>query len=83
MPPAQSGHASTARSASHAADMDAIDDAAVTARGRGKSTPPLCPADDDAVSTFVKTKKDKHSFDYVWRTGLAGGLAGCAVRVID
>lgn len=23
---------------------------------------------------------DKQSLDYAWRTGLAGGLAGCAVR---
>ncbi|MCJ1385595.1 hypothetical protein MMC17_008718 [Xylographa soralifera] len=25
---------------------------------------------------------DKQSFDYVWRTGLAGGLAGCAAKTV-
>lgn len=24
-------------------------------------------------------KPDKQSFDYIWRTGVAGGMAGCAV----
>ena len=27
-----------------------------------------------------RRKIDKQSLDYIWRTGLAGGLAGCAVR---
>ena len=27
----------------------------------------------------VTTPKDKRSWDYIWRSGVAGGLAGCAV----
>jgi solute carrier family 25 protein 16 len=38
----------------------------------------VCPTDDDAI-TPERKKRDKQSFDYIWRTGLAGGLAGCAV----
>jgi solute carrier family 25 protein 16 len=39
----------------------------------------ICPTDDDAIA--LKSKKPhKQSFDYIWRTGLAGGLAGSAVR---
>lgn len=30
-----------------------------------------------AVATSIYA--DKHSFDYVWRSGLAGGMAGCVV----
>ena len=32
----------------------------------------------DEVASERK-KPHKQSFDYIWRTGLAGGLAGCAV----
>jgi solute carrier family 25 protein 16 len=39
----------------------------------------ICPTDDDAI-TPEKKQPDKQSFDYIWRTGLAGGLAGSAVR---
>lgn len=28
-----------------------------------------------------RQKKDKQSLDYILRTGLAGGLAGCVVRL--
>lgn len=37
------------------------------------------PADGEAVAVPRK-KVDKQSWDYVWRSGMAGGLAGCAVR---
>lgn len=36
-----------------------------------------CPANDEAVGP--RKKVDKQSFDYLWRSGTAGGLAGCAV----
>lgn len=36
----------------------------------------VCPTDDEAV---VPRKVDKQSFDYLWRSGTAGGVAGCAV----
>jgi solute carrier family 25 protein 16 len=38
----------------------------------------ICPTDDDTI-TPQRKKRDKQSFDYVWRSGLAGGLAGSAV----
>lgn len=36
------------------------------------------PTDDAAVVS--RKKVDKQSWDYIWRSGTAGGLAGCAVR---
>ncbi len=38
----------------------------------------VCPTDDEAV---VPRKKDlnRQSFDYLWRSGVAGGVAGCVV----
>lgn len=41
----------------------------------------LCPTDDDTVTSKRPSlpQKDKLSLDYAWRSGLAGGLAGCAV----
>jgi solute carrier family 25 (mitochondrial carrier protein), member 16 len=38
----------------------------------------ICPTDDDTIAPSRK-KPDKQSFDYIWRTGLAGWLAGSAV----
>ncbi|CAL3962758.1 unnamed protein product [Diplocarpon coronariae] len=41
----------------------------------------ICPTDDDA--TAPKTKKPhKQSLDYIWRTGVAGGLAGSAAKTL-
>lgn len=34
-----------------------------------------CPADAEALAP----RKDTRSWDYAWRSGVAGGLAGCAV----
>ena len=41
----------------------------------------LCPTDDEAVLPRRKPppKLDKQSTEYVLKSGLAGGLAGCAV----
>jgi solute carrier family 25 protein 16 len=38
----------------------------------------ICPTDDDTIAPKTK-KPNKQSLDYVWRSGLAGGLAGSAV----
>lgn len=43
-----------------------------------RKDPPVCPTDDDARIPR-KVAKDKRSFDYLWRSGVAGGMAGCAV----
>lgn len=42
--------------------------------------PSICPTDDDADLGRV-TKLDKQSTEYIWKSGLAGGLAGCAVSM--
>lgn len=42
-----------------------------------KDTVAICPTDDEAV--LPRKQVDKKSFDYLWRSGTAGGLAGCAV----
>ena len=43
-----------------------------------RADPVIFPTDGDAVAPKRRTPQ-KHSLDYVWRSGLAGGLAGCAV----
>ncbi|KAI9053181.1 hypothetical protein LZ554_003447 [Drepanopeziza brunnea f. sp. 'monogermtubi'] len=41
----------------------------------------ICPTDDDDDTIASKSKKPhKQSFDYIWRTGVAGGLAGSAAK---
>lgn len=42
--------------------------------------PILCPTDADAIVPHTKPKLDKQSVEYILKSGLAGGLAGCAVR---
>jgi solute carrier family 25 protein 16 len=40
----------------------------------------ICPTDDEVVERARDNrKKHKQSWDYIWRTGVAGGLAGSAV----
>lgn len=52
-------------------------DVAIDHRSKDRD-PAIYPTDSESVAT-KKIKPHKRSFDYVWRTGLAGGLAGCAV----
>jgi len=52
--------------------------------GREKGQPAICPTDDDTIAprrAGNQKKVDKRSLDYVLRSGLAGGMAGCAVRL--
>lgn len=83
MPIAREGHADTI-----AGKMDGIVKKAgsVVAGGghsRKPDTPPQIPDDIDApVAHNTKRKPDKHSMDYMIRSGVAGGLAGCAVSCI-
>ncbi|KAI9848041.1 MAG: hypothetical protein M1837_001143 [Sclerophora amabilis] len=47
-----------------------------------KDQPAVCPTDQDSITPSVKqstARYHKQSLDYVLRSGLAGGLAGCAV----
>ena len=46
--------------------------------GRVAREPAICPTDDEAIAPRKKPV-DKRSLDYLWRTGVAGGVAGCAV----
>jgi solute carrier family 25 protein 16 len=39
----------------------------------------ICPTDDDTIAPKT-SKSHKQSFDYIWRSGLAGGMAGSAVH---
>jgi solute carrier family 25 protein 16 len=40
----------------------------------------ICPTDDEVVERARDNRrKHKQSWDYIWRTGVAGGLAGSAV----
>ncbi|KAH7355401.1 mitochondrial carrier protein LEU5 [Rhexocercosporidium sp. MPI-PUGE-AT-0058] len=41
----------------------------------------ICPTDDDAIAPKGK-KPHKQSLDYIWRTGVAGGLAGSAAKTL-
>ncbi|EFY92657.1 mitochondrial carrier protein LEU5 [Metarhizium acridum CQMa 102] len=43
-----------------------------------KRDPAVCPTDDEAITPRNTTR----SWDYVWRSGVAGGLAGCAAKTI-
>ncbi|KAK4193722.1 putative mitochondrial carrier protein LEU5 [Podospora australis] len=42
--------------------------------------PAVCPTDDEA--TLPAKNKNKRSLDYVWRSGVAGGMAGCAAKTV-
>ncbi|EOO03781.1 putative mitochondrial carrier protein leu5 protein [Phaeoacremonium minimum UCRPA7] len=48
---------------------------------RKKENVAICPTDSEAVVPQRK-KVDKQSFDYVWRSGVAGGFAGCAAKTV-
>lgn len=47
---------------------------------RPQPQPRLCPTDADAIVPGAKPKMGKQSVEYALKSGLAGGLAGCAVR---
>jgi solute carrier family 25 protein 16 len=62
-------------------DMTAAVHAEPSALARTRQRQPvLCPTDDDAIVPDTKPKLDKQSVEYVVKSGIAGGLAGCAVR---
>lgn len=43
--------------------------------------PAVCPTDEEAKFPRTESQqRNKRSFDYLWRSGVAGGFAGCAVR---
>ncbi|KAI9679316.1 MAG: hypothetical protein M1817_005336 [Caeruleum heppii] len=59
-------------------------DSSLVNLARQRPDPALCPTDQDTIPPRRQQKKkiDKQSLDYVLRTGLAGGLAGCAAKTV-
>ncbi|KAJ4421852.1 coenzyme A transporter [Gnomoniopsis sp. IMI 355080] len=55
-------------------------DTGAPARRLSKDSIPICPTDAEAV--VPRKKVDKQSFDYLWRSGTAGGVAGCAAKTV-
>ncbi|KZF23176.1 mitochondrial carrier [Xylona heveae TC161] len=52
---------------------------------RNKDDPATCSTDEDSIPTKGAQegrKSDKRSLDYAMRSGLAGGLAGCAAKTV-
>jgi solute carrier family 25 (mitochondrial carrier protein), member 16 len=70
MPPALLSHASVSATKDKPRQMDDV--------AKRRSDPTLYPTHGDAIAPKEKAPK-KQSLGYVWRSGLAGGLAGCAV----
>lgn len=62
-------------------EMDAASAAAGGEARAHKKDLAICPTDDDAIAPKAK-KPHKQSLDYIWRTGVAGGLAGSAVCIL-
>lgn len=50
-------------------------------RRKDRKEPALCPTDDEAIAPKSK-KHHRQSVGYVWRSGLAGGLAGSAAKTL-
>lgn len=68
---------------SYAADLSSMAQIAQTKAQHGvaaakhnKTDPSLCPTDQE---NNVMPKTKTFSWDYAWRSGVAGGVAGCAV----
>ncbi|KAK4214865.1 mitochondrial carrier domain-containing protein [Rhypophila decipiens] len=50
---------------------------------RRQKEPAVCPTDDEAKFPRAETQKqNKRSLDYLWRSGVAGGFAGCEAKTI-
>ncbi|KAG5920149.1 hypothetical protein E4U42_006287 [Claviceps africana] len=43
-----------------------------------RQEPAVCPTDEEATVSRTRTR----SWDYVWRSGVAGGVAGCAAKTL-
>ena len=80
MSPTQTGNAALTTDASQLQEMGIM-------RGADGEREKAMGTKNNEVVTPMKAGRpktiDKQSLDYVWRTGLAGGLAGCAVRPND
>ena len=81
MPVALLSHASMPSVSPHESRQAAHD--ALPSHG-GQRAAPVCPTDDEAAvpSREVKKARDKNSVEYLWRSGVAGGVAGCAAKTM-
>lgn len=80
MPSALAGHAAMPVIAQEQSRREAAALAKNSDGGRERAGAPAAPVG-DARSREAASKKilDKQSIDYLWRSGVAGGAAGCAV----
>jgi len=63
-------------------DMTSVAHSSLVSRNRkDRVDSKLCPTDDEAIipKNATQTKFSKQSWNYIVRSGVAGGLAGCAV----
>ncbi|KAI9876391.1 MAG: hypothetical protein M1830_006628 [Pleopsidium flavum] len=80
MPPTLANDASAFQSA-QSPEMEVT----IPSTGQEKGQPAICPTDNDTITprpAAGSKKVDKRSLDYVLRSGLAGGMAGCAAKTI-
>ncbi|KAK0643594.1 mitochondrial carrier domain-containing protein [Cercophora newfieldiana] len=50
---------------------------------RGQRDPALCPTDEEAaVPRKTEGARNKQSLDYLWKSGVAGGMAGCVAKTL-
>ena len=73
------GHASTLSATTDPRTMTAVQ---VAPSRRSLREPPICPTDEEALvpkKGQKHQKVDKRSPEYIIKSGLAGGIAGCAV----
>lgn len=81
MTPALLSHASMSEISPHQPRQ--ANDALRVEKGERKiKEPAVCPTDDEAVVPRKKQPLDKRSFEYFWRSGVAGGFAGCAAKTV-
>jgi hypothetical protein len=77
------GHASTIHQSPQSPEMEALREQSHRLLEESPQAKGF-PTDEHAIAvkddTGSKHELDKRSLDYVLRTGLAGGMAGCAVR---
>lgn len=81
MPTTFTGHAASPTPAPQSSDME-VPPRTKRPPDNANTQASICPTDDEAVTmkgANIPQMVNKQSLDYILRSGLAGGLAGCAV----
>ncbi|KAG6233037.1 hypothetical protein E4U26_003398 [Claviceps purpurea] len=73
------GHASMTETARDKIQQHVEVDTA-SSESKWRQEPAVCPTDEVARTSGVRTST--RSWDYVWRSGVAGGVAGCAAKTL-